>query len=124
MKLKNKSRIKLTIQHINNSVHISGDVTYSHIGGNNHFQINMNESDVEGILTEIKVLSKSLDEYEKKVLTNVPEELQNNRKVDSNLNKSFLEKHALISIGIGAIIEWFIIAGLDQLVKIFQNVFS
>ena len=114
----------VTVQHIDNSVHISGDVTHSQIGGTGHFQINVNESNIEGILTEIKEFSKSLNEYEKETLTNVLEELQDNGEVVSNMGKAFLEKHPLISMGIVATIEWGATAGLDRLVPIIQNIFS
>jgi len=115
----------ITINNTNNdnSIKIAGNVQGSQIGGSgNYLQVN-ETTDIEGILREIRELSKVMDKTERAELTEVIGELQNSGQVGEN-HKSFLEKHALVAMGISAVITYGLTYGLDILVPIIQGVFS
>jgi hypothetical protein len=118
------SKDGITVQNIDNSVKIQGDVHNSQIGGSGHIQINVSEANVKGILDDIKEFSKTLNDEDREQLAFALSELQNGGKIESDSSKSFLEKHKLISMGIDGVVSWVATAGLDGLRGIIQHVFS
>ncbi len=114
----------ISVQHINNSVHIAEDVENSQIGGSGHIQVNLTNIDVESVLVDIKQSSKVLDLDDRLQLILILEELQSTGNEESKNGLFFLEKHLLISMGVRAIIEWVATFGLDKLVPHIQNIFS
>lgn len=114
----------VTVQHIDNSVLIEGNVSNSQIGGTGHFQVNIAADDVKAVLEDIKKISMVMDSADRDQLVLILEELQSNGNIKSKESKAFLERNPLISMGIGAIVEWTTSAGLDNLVGIIQSVFS
>ncbi len=114
----------ITVQHVDNSFQITGDVNHSQIGGTGNVQINIAESDVIGLLKGIQEYSGVLQQQDRVLLVRALEELQSQGKVQSHESKSFLEKHPLLAMGFDAVVTWTATAGLDQLVPIIQRVFS
>lgn len=117
------SKEGVSFQNIDNSVYIQGDVKQSQIGGSGHIQVNVYDADVVGVLEDIRKLSKILNDDERTHLIQVLDELQNTGNIEIESNKTFLENHPLISMGIGAVIEWGTSAGLEQLTHAIQRVF-
>lgn len=113
----------VTVQSVDNSLHITGDVSRSQIGGTGNVQLNIGESDVVGLLEGIQEYAGGLQESDRVALVQALEELQSQGKVESSESQSFLGKHPLLAMGFDAVITWTATAGLDQLVPIIQRIF-
>lgn len=113
----------VTVQSVDNSLHITGDVSHSQIGGTGNVQLNIGESDVVGLLEGIQEHAGGLQESDRVALVQALEELQSQGKVESSESQSFLGKHPLLAMGFDAVITWTATAGLDQLVPIIQRIF-
>lgn len=106
-----------------NSVRINGDIHNSQVGGAQNKQQIITPIDVEGILREIRELSKTMtDEDDLNELTTILNSIQDSGAVSSG-HKAFFEKHPLITIGVSAVISWVATQGLDSLIPIMQSVF-
>ena len=113
----------ITIHNTDNRVTVGDNATNLQIGGSGNYQINNQSTDIEGILREIRELSKVMNDNDRVELSVILNELQSNGQIGES-HKPFLEKHALIAMGISAVISWALTHGLDKLIPIIQQVFS
>lgn len=122
----NYSDSGITVQNVHNDrrINIEGDVTNSQVGGHDNTLVNYSEVEVQKILEEIRTLSITMSEIDREKLVKVLEELQEKGDVSNVENQTFLEKHPLITLGIGSIISWATTAGLDKVSSVIAKVFS
>lgn len=118
-----KRGVALQPNHIGDNITIHGDVTQSQIGGNNNVQNIISASSIEGILKDIRELSKTFSEKDREQLVSVLSEIQ---EIGENTqeNKNFLEKHPLVEMGINAVVTFAATFGLEALTEIIGRVFS
>lgn len=115
----------VTINTINNAnnIKITGNVHDSRIGSIENYQHLSDYKDIEGILREIREISKTMkDRSDLDELAAVINRLERDGNIGDN-HKSFLEKHPLIAMGIGAVISWTAQNGIENLSPIMQAVF-
>ncbi len=115
----------ITINNVHNAndIKIGGNVLNSTVGSVKVTTSVHNGSHIQGILNEIRELSKTIaDDGERNELSAIINELLENGKVNDS-HKSFFEKHPLISMGISAVVTWTTENGLDKLAPLVRAVF-
>ena len=103
----------ISVQHINNSVHIAGDVENPQIGGSSHIQVNLTNIDVQSVLVDIKQSSKVLDSDDRLQLILILEELQSTGNEESKNDYSFQQNFCLFQCVLELLLN-----GLQLLVQI------
>ncbi|SJN19022.1 hypothetical protein FEZ48_10340 [Marinilactibacillus psychrotolerans] len=122
----NYSDSGITVQNVHNDhrINVEGDVTHSQVGGHDNTLVIFSDEEVQKLLEEIRTLSITMSKTDREKLVKVLEELQGKGNVSSVENQIFLEKHPLITLGIGSIVSWATTAGLDKISSIIAKVFS
>ncbi|GAB2026137.1 hypothetical protein [Lactovum odontotermitis] len=119
-----KNGIVVQPKHIGDNITINGNVTQSQIGGKNNDQNNTSVSEIERVLRDIRELSKTFSEEDREQLISILSEIQENEEVIQGENKSFLENHPLVKMGINAMVTFATTSGLEKLIAIIGKVFS